>query len=78
MVQLVFAQRANVYGIFTVTICMTLTLTFTIGQRQWQLYQSAASYFLTIVMFALPVTVYKTLTFNLSKWFIFESMTFRV
>ena len=28
-------------------------------------------------MFALPVTAYEIILFNLSKWSVFESMTFR-
>ena len=28
-------------------------------------------------MFAQTVTIYETIKFNLSKWFVFESMTFK-
>ena len=33
--------------------------------------------FKAIVIFALPVTVYNTIKFNLSKWSVFESITFK-
>ena len=39
--------------------------------------QLASSYILAIVMFALPVTVHEIMTFDLSKWSVFESMTFK-
>ena len=80
MVKVIFSISAKVYKTFTVEICMTLTLTSRIGQDQTPINQSkvkSTSYVLSIVMFALPITVYEITTFNLSKWPVFESMIFK-
>ena len=80
MALLMFALSVSVYEIFGIELCTTLILTFKKGQGQMKLYQSKTNRRLlvvAIVMFFLPVTVYEIMAFNLSKRFVFLSITIK-